>query len=182
MLPGTNLFSDLPPLQLLRVAHLGTGRRILYKYRRQVNHFCLQTFLFSAFGDEGVAAGSNPDSSPKPSNSTIVPLTKCLLVIFECPVGVSNIPPGQAVISQNGYFHCLYRSRNYSRVPSDFDVFFYDLRPCTQCSCVTEGCALHGGNQLNIWETLNILRSLNYCYLCCQRGQCVREEIHHLLL
>lgn len=25
--------------QLLRVAHLGTGRRILYKYRRQVFHF-----------------------------------------------------------------------------------------------------------------------------------------------
>lgn len=26
-------------LQLLRVAHLGTGRRILYKYRRQVYDF-----------------------------------------------------------------------------------------------------------------------------------------------
>lgn len=31
-------------LQLLRVAHLGTGRRILYKYRRQVNNLCSAEF------------------------------------------------------------------------------------------------------------------------------------------
>lgn len=33
------IFDLIFSLQLLRVAHLGTGRRILYKYRRQVNTF-----------------------------------------------------------------------------------------------------------------------------------------------
>lgn len=84
---GTNSLSDLLPLQLLRVAHLGTGRRILYKYRRQVNLFCVLTFFFFfRLGDEGVARELNPDASLNP------PTQRLLLVSdVECPLQITGL-------------------------------------------------------------------------------------------